>query len=241
MCIYTCTCGYAQVCPWLCMRLGGTCVCLSVLHMNFRARGPRINAKKKRMVEALRDQEKRDRLHAELEARERQAAEARARFVPVSSEETVDSEGLSCSSPSASLSSASIADCGEREQGETVSSAFGDTEKDAETACVATRPSPHFGLAPRGKKEEIESLLTEETNVSSFSSLWRSQAATGDRRSSEFSGEIRREGEAATAKKRPVQGNAEIFEDENAVGEHRGSVVDLRPPDEDRRRETRCR
>ncbi|KEP66317.1 UNVERIFIED_CONTAM: DnaJ domain-containing protein [Hammondia hammondi] len=206
-----------------------------------RARGPRINAKKKRMVEALRDQEKRDRLHAELEARERQAAEARARLVPVSSEETGDSEGLSSSSPSSSLSSASISDCGEREQGETVSSAFGDKEKNAETACVAARPSPHSGLAPRGKKEEIESLLTEETNVSSFSSLWSSQAATGDRNFSEFSCEIPREGEAATAKKRHFEGDPEISEEDNAVGDHGGTVVDLRPPDEDRRRETRCR
>lgn len=59
--------------------------CLGILRG--RARGPRINTKKKKMVEALRDQERREKLHAEL-------AEREERFLSMKNETEADTDTL---------------------------------------------------------------------------------------------------------------------------------------------------
>ncbi|CBZ52891.1 Predicted GTPases (ISS), related [Neospora caninum Liverpool] len=207
-----------------------------------RARGPRINAKKKRMVEALRDQEKRDRLHAALAAREREAAEARACLAPVSSEETLDECAIHSSAGVASFRSS--IDGGALDENPPKRAGEGTdfsplqcrAEKDA-TACTDFSPlENHSGLVARGKKQEIESLLTEEASASSFaSSRWGTEAVLDHRGASPFSfSERTREAKDAAGTKVYTEVDEGLGRNENT--EVAGAVVDLRPPEEDRRR-----
>ncbi|PHJ18582.1 hypothetical protein CSUI_007589 [Cystoisospora suis] len=71
-----------------------------------RARGPRINVKKKKMVEALRDQERREKLHAELAEREERFLSSHATHLFPSNSDSSNSELPSECSSIAKISSA---------------------------------------------------------------------------------------------------------------------------------------
>ncbi|PFH37998.1 DnaJ domain-containing protein [Besnoitia besnoiti] len=132
-----------------------------------RARGPRINAKKKKMVEALRDQEKREKLHAELEAREREAAEARVRLVsPSALSGGQDDEDALLSTRGAPAPAETLKDEAQRTR-------EGEAESVEENLNGSLRRS---FLVAEGQKEEVERLLAEGTAGFDFSaSFWRRQ------------------------------------------------------------------